>query len=393
MRETIIIDENKRITVCSGDICESDENFDLLICSAFKGSYMADGKAARTLIGNLKSKKNISVEELAKEPQMDFKADKNCWVSKAISGSNISRIACVEILEPDENENENQNKEANIIKVLKETFASVYYLLKQMSGERLPLKRIVLPILGNGNQDIELDFIIPPLISQCTRALKDIPELEEIVFCDLKEENINKLYIGLTRVIINKPRTDKDIFISYSSKQRALADKIREYLEDNGITCWMAPDSIPSGTSYQSEIPSAINNSPIVLLILSEDSEKSRWVQKEVGSAIGAGHFLIPYMDEKYEHSQQFNFVLDGEQIFEAYNYGDEDTKQRRLLDTVKQKLGKPLGETSAQKTDKKTDIIRDIVTERPAKSQINADDEVQRNLKKLEIIKLLMEL
>ena len=41
-----------------------------------------------------------------------------------------------------------------------------------------------------------------------------------------------------------------DIFISYSSKEYSSAKKIKEYLDSNDISCWMAPDSIPEGSNY-----------------------------------------------------------------------------------------------------------------------------------------------
>ena len=65
------------------------------------------------------------------------------------------------------------------------------------------------------------------------------------------------------------------VFISYSSQNKADADAIRALLEKNGIRVWMAPDSIPPGSNYMSEITPAIENCGYFLLLLSEDSEKS----------------------------------------------------------------------------------------------------------------------
>ena len=68
---------------------------------------------------------------------------------------------------------------------------------------------------------------------------------------------------------------------------RFAADKVAEagnkevMLTERGVKCWMAPYSIPTGSSYQTEIPSALSNTPNVLLVLSKEAETSRWVQKE----------------------------------------------------------------------------------------------------------------
>ena len=40
-----------------------------------------------------------------------------------------------------------------------------------------------------------------------------------------------------------------DIFISYSSKQKSIADGVCHYLEENGFKCWMAPRDIPVGAN------------------------------------------------------------------------------------------------------------------------------------------------
>ena len=41
---------------------------------------------------------------------------------------------------------------------------------------------------------------------------------------------------------------ERDIFISYSSKNLEVAEDIREYLEQNGFSWWMAPYCIAGET-------------------------------------------------------------------------------------------------------------------------------------------------
>ena len=42
----------------------------------------------------------------------------------------------------------------------------------------------------------------------------------------------------------------KDIFISYKSEDIEKARKVRDHLEKDGFSVWMAPDSITGGASY-----------------------------------------------------------------------------------------------------------------------------------------------
>ena len=175
-------------------------------------------------------------------------------------------------------------------------------------------------------------------MEQCVRALKDISQLKEIVFYEKDEQKASELVSGINKIDDNKSHKE-DIFISYSSAQRDIADEIRNKLEKVGIHCWMAPYSIPPGSSYQAEIPDALGNIQCVLLILSEEAEQSRWVQKEIGCTIGARHTLIPYKCSEYQPSSQFMFLLDGEQIFEQNISLDKETQLKELIIYLQNRL------------------------------------------------------
>ena len=58
---------------------------------------------------------------------------------------------------------------------------------------------------------------------------------------------------------------NKDVFISYKSDEYAQAIWVKDALETNGISCWMAPMSIPGGSSYAKEIPHAIDGCRVLL--------------------------------------------------------------------------------------------------------------------------------
>ena len=76
------------------------------------------------------------------------------------------------------------------------------------------------------------------------------------------------------------------VFISYSSKDTDAANAVRMMLQNNGIDCWMAPESIAMGEDYSNAIPKAIEVCDLFLLILSANSQGSKWVPKELDSAI-----------------------------------------------------------------------------------------------------------
>ena len=111
----------------------------------------------------------------------------------------------------------------------------------------------------------------------------------------------------------------KEIFISYSSVDMAHANTVRSVLEKNGFSCWMAPRDIPGGSNYTKEIPIAIRNCKVFVLILSENAQSSHWVLKELDSAVNNGKVILPFMLEDCPLNDEFNFLLTGAQRYAAY--------------------------------------------------------------------------
>jgi hypothetical protein len=83
-----------------------------------------------------------------------------------------------------------------------------------------------------------------------------------------------------------------DIFISYSSVDKNVADAVVAALENRGIRCWYAPRDIGAGTDWGESITDAISNSALMLLIFSENSNKSKRVLDEIYFSIGWTHTI-----------------------------------------------------------------------------------------------------
>lgn len=108
------------------------------------------------------------------------------------------------------------------------------------------------------------------------------------------------------------------VFISYSSKDYDLACTIRKYLSSHTITCWMAPESIPAGGDYSHAIPGAIENCDVFLLVLSANSQQSKWVPKELDLAITYDKTIVPLHVDRSEISKPFHFRLVDVQVVDA---------------------------------------------------------------------------
>ena len=74
-------------------------------------------------------------------------------------------------------------------------------------------------------------------------------------------------------------------FISYSSKDQEFADRLHADLQNKGVRCWFAPEDLKIGARTRPAIDEAIRVRDKLLLILSEKSIASDWVEKEVETA------------------------------------------------------------------------------------------------------------
>ena len=74
-------------------------------------------------------------------------------------------------------------------------------------------------------------------------------------------------------------------FISYSSANQDFADHLYADLQANGVRCWFAPEDMPIGARIRVAIDEAIRTYDKLLLVLSEKSVSSDWVEQEVEAA------------------------------------------------------------------------------------------------------------
>jgi uncharacterized protein YjbI with pentapeptide repeats len=74
-------------------------------------------------------------------------------------------------------------------------------------------------------------------------------------------------------------------FISYSSKEEEFARRLYADLQSEGVRCWFAPEDLMIGEKFRVRIDESIRMYDKLLLVLSENSVASQWVEKEVETA------------------------------------------------------------------------------------------------------------
>jgi TolB-like protein/tetratricopeptide (TPR) repeat protein len=85
------------------------------------------------------------------------------------------------------------------------------------------------------------------------------------------------------------------VFISYASRDSELAQKICAALESAGSPCWMAPRDVRPGAQYADAIVRAINESQVVVLVLSAAAIASSHVGREVERAASKHKAVIAF--------------------------------------------------------------------------------------------------
>src|ERR671929_94080 len=82
--------------------------------------------------------------------------------------------------------------------------------------------------------------------------------------------------------LLTQPIQMYSCFISYSSRDEDFAQRLHADLQNKGVRCWFAPHDMPIGAKILGAIDEAIRLRDKVLLILSEHSIESDWVESEV---------------------------------------------------------------------------------------------------------------
>lgn len=94
-----------------------------------------------------------------------------------------------------------------------------------------------------------------------------------------------------------------DVFISYSRKDTAIADRICEAFDREGIKYFIDRRNIVGSEEYLRVLSDAIDESRIFLFLASENSYKAKFTGKEVAYAIDVKkkNVLLPYFIDKSE--------------------------------------------------------------------------------------------
>jgi hypothetical protein len=110
-----------------------------------------------------------------------------------------------------------------------------------------------------------------------------------------------------------------DAFVSYASPDRDAAFRIVEFLEGEGVSCWVAPRDVSPGMEYGEAIIRGIEDSRVLVLILSEESNNSQFVRKEVERAVSKVKPVLPVRIREVSPSGSLEFFIASAQWIDAF--------------------------------------------------------------------------
>jgi hypothetical protein len=105
-------------------------------------------------------------------------------------------------------------------------------------------------------------------------------------------------------------RERREVFISYSTKDRQTAEQVCASLEALGIPCWMAPRDILPGKIWTEAIVEALDECRVMVIILSTNANKSKQVWREAQLADDVDITIVPFRIEAVIPAKTLKYYL-----------------------------------------------------------------------------------
>jgi formylglycine-generating enzyme required for sulfatase activity len=127
---------------------------------------------------------------------------------------------------------------------------------------------------------------------------------------------------------------EHQVFISYSSHDKEIADRVCAALENAGFSCWIAPRDIEEGADFPSAIVEAITAVKSMVVLLTTDAVASPHVLSEIGHAFNARKRMLPVRLFSSALPPDFDYFLSTQQWLDA-SQGLTDDALKRVIEAV----------------------------------------------------------
>ncbi len=132
-----------------------------------------------------------------------------------------------------------------------------------------------------------------------------------------------------------------EVFVSYSTSDKPIADAVCATLERHGLRCWIAPRDILPGLDWGAAIVDAIGGSKVMVLVFSASANKSPQIKREVERAVHKGVTIIPLRIEDVPLGKTLEYFISSSHWLDAFSPSVE-AHLDRLAETVKLLIARP---------------------------------------------------
>ena len=101
-----------------------------------------------------------------------------------------------------------------------------------------------------------------------------------------------------------------DVFVSYASGDKTVADAVCATLESHGIRVWIAPRDVLPGIHYGEAIIDAIHECRIMVLVFSSKANLSGHIPKEIERAVSLGITVMPLRIEDVAPAKSLDYFI-----------------------------------------------------------------------------------
>ena len=140
----------------------------------------------------------------------------------------------------------------------------------------------------------------------------------------------------------DKSNADRQVFVSYASNDAAVANALVEGLERHGLRCWIAPRDVSPGSLYADAIVRAINESTVLIVVLSEHAIASAHVGRELERATAKRRTIMTLRIDAAPLSPAFEYFLSESHWIEL-EAGDTAAAAEKLASAIAGQAEAPL--------------------------------------------------
>jgi hypothetical protein len=131
------------------------------------------------------------------------------------------------------------------------------------------------------------------------------------------------------------------VFVSYSSKDEALATKIVQSLEDAGLDAWYKKREILPGDNWGEKVASGLKESNAMVVLVTPDALESDAVQSSISYALSEPAFsqrLIPVIvgDSEDLLLNKMPWIFKRLRTFKLSKYGENEEQFKEIAQAIK---------------------------------------------------------